>query len=272
VVLMFQPGEEGCDGAGLMLQEGVLGAAGRPVRSAYGMHVFSSRFPRGTFTTRPGTLMAASDALFVTVRGRGGHGSAPHLGRDPVAAAAGMGTSRHNMVARPSSIVGADVVAVAALHAGTRYNVIPDEALFQATVRSFSSESRGQMRQLAPELCRSIGAAHGVEVDVEFHEEYPVTVNDAAHADFVQEVVRDVFGEERSALMPDPIAGAEDFSRVLEAVPGCYLFLGAHVGESLEGADNHSPRAMFDDSVLSDGSLLHAQLAMRALRRDSVPA
>jgi hippurate hydrolase len=270
VVLMFQPGEEGHDGAGLMLQEGVLNAAGRPVRSAYGMHVFSSRFPRGTFTTRPGTLMAASDALFVTVRGRGGHGSAPHLGRDPVAAAAEMVTSLQTMVTRRFSVFDPVVVTVGAFHAGTRYNVIPDEALFQATVRSFSAAAREQMRQLAPGLCRSIGAAHGVEVDVEFHEEYPVTVNDAAHSEFVHEVVRDVFGEERSALMPDPIAGAEDFSRVLEAVPGCYLFLGAHVGESFDGADNHSPRAMFDDSVLADGALLHAQLAIRALRRDAV--
>ncbi len=269
VVFMFQPGEEGWDGAGHMLAEGVLEAAGRPVHSAYGIHVFSSRYPRGTFTSRAGTLMAASGALFVTVHGKGGHGSAPHLGRDPVAAAAEMVTSLQTMVTRRFSIFDPVVVTVGAFHAGTRYNIIPEEAAFQATVRSFSAASQEQMAELAPQLCRSIAAAHGVEVDVEFRPEYPVTVNDAAHTQFVQDVVGEVFGEERFEEMADPIAGAEDFSRVLEEVPGCYVFLGAHTGDHMEGPDNHSTTATFDDSVLPDGALLHAQLAVRALRRDA---
>ena len=269
VVLMFQPGEEGWDGAGLMLDEGVLDAAGHPVTSAYGMHVFSSRYPRGIFTTRPGTLMAASDALFVTVRGDGGHGSAPHLSRDPVTAAAEMVTALQTMVTRRFDAFDPVVVTVGSFHAGSRYNVIPDDAVFQATIRTFSAAARDQMRVEAPTLCERIGSAHGLDVEAVFREEYPPTVNDPEHAEFAINVVDDVLGQERSQPLPHPVAGAEDFSRVLEAVPGCYIFLGAHTGDGPTGADNHSAHATFDDRVLADGALLHAQLAIRALQRDA---
>lgn len=270
VVLMFQPGEEGWDGAGLMLDEGVLDAAGHPVTSAYGMHVFSSRYPRGSFTTRPGTLMAASDALFVTVHGDGGHGSAPHLGRDPVTAAAEMVTALQTMVTRRFDAFDPVVVTVGSFHAGSRYNIIPDDAVFQATIRTFSTASRDRIRVEAPTLCERIGSAHGLDVEAIFREEYPPTVNAPDHASFAFDVVDDVFGEQRRQPLPHPVAGAEDFSRVLEAVPGCYLFLGAHTGDAPTGPDNHSARATFDDRVLADGALLHAQIALRALERDAV--
>ncbi|MGH3504534.1 MAG: M20 metallopeptidase family protein [Nocardioidaceae bacterium] len=269
VVLMFQPGEEGWNGAGLMLDEGVLEAAGHPVGSAYGMHVQSSRYPRGSVSTRPDTLLAASDALFVTVHGVGGHGSAPHLGADPVTAAAEMVTALQTMVTRRFDAFDPAVVTVGAFHAGTRYNIIPDQAVFRATLRTFSAAAREQMREQAPRLCERIGAAYGLDVEAEHHSEYPATVNEPAHVEFANGVVRDVFGPERSRQLAHPLAASEDFSRVLQAVPGCYLLLGAHTGDTPDGADNHSPRATFDDSVLPDGALLHAQLAIRALRRDA---
>ena len=269
VVLMFQPGEEGWDGAGLMLAEGVLDAAGHPVTSAYGMHVFSSRYPRGSFTTRPGTLMAASDALFVTVHGEGGHGSAPHLGLDPVTTAAEMVTALQTMVTRRFDAFDPVVLTVGSFHAGSRYNIIPDDAVFQATIRTFSTAARDRMRVEAPRLCERIGSAHGLDVEAVFRDEYPPTVNAPDHAKFVADVVGDVFGEQRSQPLPHPVAGAEDFSRVLEAVPGCYVFLGAHTGEAPTGPDNHSAHATFDDRVLADGALLHAQLAIRALGREA---
>jgi amidohydrolase len=269
VVFMFQPGEEGWDGASVMIAEGVLEAAGTRVSSAYGMHVLSSRIPRGTFTLRPGPLLAASDGLFVTVRGRGGHGSAPHLGRDPVTGAAEMVTALQTLVTRRFDVFDPVVVTVGTLHAGTRYNIIPDEARFEATVRTFSPAARERIRREAPELCRRIGEAYGLEADVTWKDEYPVTVNDARHAEFTAGVITEVFGGERFEPLANPMTGAEDFSRVLDAVPGCYLFLGAHVGDHVDGPDNHSPRAAFDDAVLPDGALLHAQLAIRALRRDA---
>jgi hippurate hydrolase len=270
VVFMFQPGEEGWDGAGAMLAEGVLDAAGTRVSSAYGMHVMSSNIKRGVFTTRPGTLMAASDALHVTVVGAGGHGSAPHLARDPITAAAEMVTALQTLVTRRFDVFDPVVVTVGSFHAGTRWNVIPDEARFQATIRSLSGQAQERIRVEAVRLCESIAAAHGVDVDVRYDHEYPLTINDAAHATFVADTVNEVFGDDRDEPMAFPMLGAEDFSRVIAAVPGCYLMLGACPSDEYKTApNNHSPLAAFDDSVLPDGALLHAQLAVRALIRDS---
>lgn len=269
VVFMFQPGEEGWDGAGRMLEEGVLEAAGQRVSSAYGMHVFSSEIPRGRFSTRPGILMAASDGLQVTVRGAGGHGSAPHLARDPITAAAEMVTALQTLVTRRFNIFDPVVVTVGAFHSGTRRNIIPDEARFDATIRSFSAAAQDRIRAEAPELCRHIAAAYGLEAEATYHEEYPLTVNDPAHTSFASTVIAEVFGDDKFEPMRDPQAGAEDFSRVLQAVPGCYVMLGAHPGDDAQTPNNHSPRAVFEEEVMPDGALLHAQLAIRALQRDA---
>ena len=267
VVFMFQPGEEGWDGAGHMLAEGVLDAAGDRVQRAYGMHVIAGKLPRHQFTTRPGTLMAASDGLMVTVRGAGGHGSAPHRAKDPVSVAAEMIMALQAMVTRQFDIFDPVVITVGSFHAGTRRNIIPEEAVFEATVRSFSRAARERIQVASVRLCEAIAAAHGLEADARYTTEYPVTVNDAAQAAFATGVVADVFGEDRFTPMPDPEAGAEDFSRVLEEVPGCYLFLGACPDDDYDAAaDNHSPYAVFDDAVMPDGCLLHASLAIRALQ------
>jgi amidohydrolase len=266
VVFMFQPGEEGFDGAGRMLGEGVLDAAGPRVSRAYGIHVIAGKFPRGQFTTRPGTMMASSDALMVTVNGTGGHGSAPHRAQDPVTVAAQMVTSLQTMVTRQFSIFDPVVVTVGSFHAGTRRNIIPAQATFEATIRTFSAAARERIEAASVRLCEAIAAAHGLDADVRFVTEYPVTVNDAEQAGFASSVVADVFGEGRFSPMRDPDAGAEDFSRVLQEVPGCYLFLGACPHDDHDAAeDNHSPAALFDDSVMADGCLFHASLAIRAL-------
>jgi amidohydrolase len=267
VVFMFQPGEEGWDGAGHMLAEGVLDAAGPRVQRAYGVHVLAGKFPRHQFTTRPGTLMAASDGLMVTVRGAGGHGSAPHRAKDPVSVAAEIVTALQAMVTRQFDIFDPVVITVGTFHAGTRRNIIPEEAVFEATVRSFSRAARDRVQVASVRLCETIAAAHGLQAEVRYNTEYPVTVNDATQAAFAAGTVADVFGEDRFTPMPDPEAGAEDFSRVLEEVPGCYLFLGACPDDDYNAAeDNHSPRAAFDDAVMADGCLLHANLAIRALQ------
>lgn len=270
VVFMFQPGEEGWDGAGYMLREGVLDAAGARVTSAYGMHVMAAMNPRGQFTTRPGTLMAASDELRVTVRGAGGHGSAPHLGRDPVAVAAQLVGDLQTMVTRRFDVFDPVVLTVGMFHAGTKRNIIPDEATFQATVRTFSAEARERMRTASVQLCESVATGYGLEAEALYLEEYPITVNAPDHAAFAADIALEVFGEERYAPKVFPQSGSEDFSRVLEEVPGCYLFLGASPTEDYAASpNNHSPRAQFSDEVLSDGVLLHAELAIRALERDA---
>jgi hippurate hydrolase len=267
VVFMFQPGEEGWDGASYMIEEGVLDAAGTRVLSAFGMHVLSAQLPSGVFTTRPETLMAASDGLSVTVHGAGSHGSTPHLGRDPITAAAEMVTALQTMVTRRFDIFDPVVVTVGSMHGGTRRNIIPHEAGFDATVRTFSAAARERIRTESVRLCEKIASAHGVDVTAKFIDEYPATVNDAVSTSFATEVVTETFGEQRYRPMPFPQTGSEDFSRVLAAVPGCYLMLGASPGDDPAAAPyNHSPYAQFDESVLSDGALLHSQLAIRALR------
>ncbi len=244
--------------------------AGRRVAAAYGMHVLSALVPRSVFATRPGPLMAASDSMFVTVRGACGHGSAPHRSGDPVTAAAEMVTALQTLVTRRFDVFDPVVLTVGVLQAGTRRNIIPDEARFEATIRSFSAAAHDRIKAEAPALCRQIGAAFGLEVDAGYVDEYPVTSNDPGQAEFAAGVVSDVFGPARFQPLPVPVTGSEDFSRVLSEVPGCYLFLGAHTGDSHAGRpDNHSPRAEFDDSVLADGALLHAQLAIRTLHREN---
>ncbi len=270
VVFMFQPGEEGWDGAGAMLREGVLDASGRRADSAYGMHVMSSILPRSSFTTRPGILMAASDGLHVTVRGAGGHGSTPHLAKDPVTVAAQIVGDLQTLVTRRFDVFDPVVITVGMFHAGTKRNIIADIAEFDATIRTFSEEARDRMRTEAVRLCEQVAAAYGLEADAVYSDEYPTTVNDAAHAAFATEVVQEVFGAERFAPMKAPLTGAEDFSRVLAAVPGCFLFLGASPSDDPQHAEtNHSPRATFDDCVLPEGVHLHTELAVRALQRDA---
>ncbi|HEV7896901.1 MAG TPA: M20 family metallopeptidase [Planosporangium sp.] len=267
VVFMFQPGEEGMDGAGHMIAEGVLSAAGRPVDVAYGLHVLSSQIGRGVFSSRPGPLMAASDGLFVRVVGAGGHGSRPHSALDPVPTACEMVTALQTMVSRRFDVFDPVVLTVGSFHAGTKRNIIPDDAIFEATVRTFTPATSEQVREHAIQLCQSIAAAHGLQVEVRYETEYPATVNHEAEHYFVADTVREVFGEERFSDLANPMTGSEDFSRVLNSVPGAYLFLGACVTDDPESApSNHSPRAAFADSVLADGAALLAELAMRRLR------
>ena len=264
VVLMFQPGEEGFDGAGHMIREGVLDAPGRRVDAAYGMHVFSSLEPYGQFCTKPGVMMSASDGLFVTVLGAGGHGSAPHAAKDPVTAAAEMVTALQVMITRQFNMFDPVVLTVGVLQAGTKRNVIPESARFEATIRTFSEASRDRMMTAIPQLLQGIASAHGLEVDVDYRGEYPMTVTDEDETHTAENVISDMFGDSRLSRWATPISGSEDFSRVLAEVPGTFVGLSA-VPRGVDHTTspfNHSPYATFDDGVLSDGAALYAELAV----------
>lgn len=266
VVFMFQPGEEGFDGAGHMIKEGVLTASGKKADATYGIHVMSSAIPQGTFTTKPGTMMASSDELHVTVVGMGGHGSQPHTAKDPIPVAAEMVSALQLLITRSFNAFDPVVITVGQFHAGTKANIIPDTAEFQATIRTFSAENRTRIQAEAVRLCKSIAEGYGLKANIEVIEQYPVTVNNDAHAQFIGTVVTDLFGTEGFLEMPYPVAGAEDYSRVLEEVPGSYVFLGASVDQDPTKSEvNHSPRAMFDDAVLYRGTALLSELAVRSL-------
>jgi amidohydrolase len=269
VIFMFQPGEEGHAGARHMINEGVLDAAGERPVAAYGLHVTSQRLPCGTFSTRPGAMLAAADQITVTVHGRGGHASVPHHAADPIPVACEMVTALQTLVTRKFDVFDPVVITVGSFHAGTTDNVIPDEATFLATARSFSPESRSRLAELVPQLIGDIARGHGLTAEAVYAAEYPVTVNDAAETAFAAETIAAVFGAERGERAEFPLTGAEDFSFVLEQVPGAFVMLGACPPgtDPATAPTNHSAHAVFDDAALADGTALYAELALRRLAR-----
>ncbi|WP_345609180.1 M20 metallopeptidase family protein [Pseudonocardia adelaidensis] len=262
VVLMFQPGEEGWEGARTMIEEGVLDAAGPRVAAAFGMHVFSTLPQR--FHTRRGAVLASSSALEVTVHGEGGHASAPHLARDPVLVVAEM-VQALTLVTRRTDVFDPVVLTVTVLHGGARRNIIPASAGFEATVRTFSDATATRVGDEARRLLDGLATAHGVEVDARFVRERPATVSDADEVSFVEQTVRDALGEEWLRPLEHPFTGAEDFSRVLAEVPGAFVALGAlpDGADPARAAFNHSGHAVFDEAVLPLGAALHAEIALR---------
>ena len=268
IVFMFQPGEEGAHGAEKMIEEGILTAAGRKADAAYGLHVLSYRLPSGRFGCRPGPLMSASDGLFVEVVGRGGHGAKPYLTRDPMPAACEMVLALQTMVTRRFNIFDPVLITVGLIRGGTKRNIIPDSVRFEATIRSYSPENRVLVRRLCDEVLAGVASAHGVRAEITHEAEYPVTVNDRTEAAFVADTVREVFGEENYRHEATPESPSEDFSFVLDNVPGAFVFLGASDADDPDAApSNHSPLATFDDSVVPDGATLLAELAIRRLAR-----
>lgn len=263
IIFMFQPGEEGADGCRYMLDEGLLAVAGRLPSAAYAIHVWSALDPLGIFSTKPGPIMAAADVAKVKVVGRGGHGSAPQLAADPVPALAELVTATHALTTRKFDIFDPVVITVGRIAAGSIANVIPEEGSFDATLRTFSKTSRDHLLAELPKLVSGIAAAHGVEGQCEIVEQYPVTVNHPPEADKVAASVTELFGADRHLRWERPLAGAEDFSRILEQVPGCFIGLSACPPEldPTTAPFNHSAYARFDDSVLVDGAVLLASLA-----------
>ncbi|WP_327070269.1 M20 metallopeptidase family protein [Kitasatospora sp. NBC_01302] len=274
VVFMFQPGEEGGGGAGIMIEEGVLTAAGEPPVAAYALHVAAAVLPLGLVATRPGPIMASSDTLSITVRGRGGHGSSPHYALDPIPVACEAVLALQTMATRRFDVQDPVVLTVGSFHAGTAENVIPDQAVLGATVRAFSPEARERALTEAATVVRGIAAAHGLSAEVEHREGYPVTVNHAAETAFAIRTAGRLLGTERLVEMPRPVTGSEDFGMVAERVPSAYLMVGACPPDRdpAKAPYNHAPQAAFDDSVLGDAAALLAALALDRLDQQAAGA
>ncbi|MEU9337110.1 M20 family metallopeptidase [Streptomyces sp. NPDC048290] len=267
VILMFQPGEEGHHGARLMIDEGVLEAAGPRPSAAYALHVASSLLPAGLLLTRKGPLMAGGDALRVTVRGHGGHDSQPQLLKDPVPAACEMVLALQTFANRAFDPLDPALISVGSIHAGVAANVIPDEAELKIGVRTFGPGAKARVVPGLRKLLEGIAAAHGVEVEVEHTMDYPVTVVDPAETDFAATTVEEELGPGRLIWSPHPLSASEDFSFVLDEVPGTLLFLGACPPDRdpATASFNHHPDAAFGHEVLGDGARLLAALARRRL-------
>lgn len=267
VVFMFQPGEEGDHGARHMLEEGVLKAGGRPVEQAFALHITSTA-QSGMVMCRPGPMMASADAFTVTVTGKGGHGAMPDRAVDPVPAAAAMVGALQTMVTRRFSVFDPAVVTVGRISAGTTSNIIPETAELQGTVRTLSDRSRALVQSEIPKVCEHIAAAHGCTTKFRIDTGYPSTNNDAAVAPRVLELAGALLGQKNSSLMAEPLMASEDFSYVLQQVPGALAFLGACPPGVTpdEAAPNHSNRVHFDESAFAHGVALYAAFALDALR------
>lgn len=267
IVFMFQPGEEGFHGARYMLDEGLLDVDGaEPVSAAFALHI-SSQFPAGTINLRGGPQMASSDTLRITVRGSGGHASAPHEALDPIPVACEITQALQTMVTRRISVFDPAVLTVAHISAGTTSNIIPEVAEIEGTIRALSEHTRAAVATHATRIAEGVAAAHGLSATVEVESGYPVTVNDAGFAEFASSVAVGLLGADRVTAMPDPIMGAEDFSYVLARVPGAMAFLGGCPPE-LDPADapaNHSNKVVFDEQAMATGVATYASVALRHL-------
>ncbi|TWP51533.1 amidohydrolase [Lentzea tibetensis] len=267
VVFMFQPGEEGFHGARFMLDEGLLDVAGRPVEKAFALHI-TSTLRSGVVTCRPGPIMASADTFHVHVKGRGGHGAMPHDALDPVPAAAAMVGALQTMVGRRVSVHAPAVVTVAHLKAGTTTNIIPETATLEGTIRTLSEATRGLVHKELKQVVKHTAAAYGCHAEVSIVPGYPVTVNDDRVGQHVVDLAAESMGARWSEPMTDPLMGAEDFSYVLQKVPGALAFLGAcpRGVDLAEAAPNHSNRVLFDEAAMEHGVATYAAFALDALR------
>ena len=267
VAFRFQPGEEGHHGAKVMLDEGLLAqAAGgaEAVSLAFAIHQ-TPTLPTGVIATRARSLLASADSLQVTIRGRGGHASMPHHALDPIPIACEIVLALQSMVTRRVDAFDPAVVTVSRIRSGTTSNVIPETAELIGTIRTVSEKTRAAVLDEVRRVAEGIAGAHGAEADVDLVEGYPVTVNDDDAARFALDTAGLLLGERGAIEMPNPVMGAEDWSYVLQEVPGCMAFLGTAPAPG-RVAPNHSNRMVLDEAAMAVGIATHAAVALRWLR------
>lgn len=265
VIFMFQPGEEGYGGAKIMLEEGLLEATGDTPIGAYAIHVAPG--PRGAFVTRSGTAGAGSNQMEIVVKGRGGHGSQPHQTLDPVPVAAEIILALQSFVTRRFDAFDPIILSVTQLVGSDATNVIPETATLRATIRTLSESSLARVQEEIPRLAEHIAAAHGLTAEAKVDVLYPALINTEAETTEVLGWLREQFGEQRVVEQPTPGMGSEDFSFVLNEVPGTFLALLSTPPEvDVASAEfNHSPRAVFDDALLGDQAAALALVAWQKL-------
>ena len=260
VRFMFQPGEEGSGGARVMIDEGVLDGVDR----AFALHI-TPNIPIGRAACRPGPILASADTFHVTVTGRGGHASTPYLCTDPVPAMAAMIGAVQTVVTRQVDVFKPALVSITHVAAGTTTNVIPETAFFEGTIRCVSEQTRRRIRAAVERVCTQVAAAHDCSAEVDLVEGYPVTVNDADEAARFAQVCAATLGEKSHVTLPSPVMGGEDFSMLLQRVPGAMALLGvcpADIADSREAPPCHSNRMRIDEAGLRHGIALHVAMAL----------
>jgi amidohydrolase len=261
VAFMFQPGEEGYHGARHMIDDGLLDVA-RP-DAAFALHI-SPNMPSGVVVSRAGTLMASTDTISATITGRGGHAAMPHDCLDPIPIACEIVGALSSYIARSVPVTDPAVLSITKFHAGTAHNIVPQSVELLGTMRTLSEKRRSEVRAAFVRIVEGIAAAHGATAEARIEPGYPVTVNDARATALVRDCAEAMGGA--WAEMP-PMMGAEDFSYVLQQVPGAMSFIGV-APPGTDPATNpplHNTRMTIDEGVMARGIALHCAVATRFL-------
>jgi amidohydrolase len=274
VMFMFQPGEEGHHGAKFMLEEGLLDrmpmgdGSESPVTGAFALHITSS-MPTGMIAGKGGALMASADTLRIVITGRGGHASQPHSTIDPIPIACEIVTALQTFMTRRIDVFDPGIITVAKITAGTTNNVIPETAEILGTIRAVSELTRQKLHDGIRRVAQGIAATHEASAEVELTFGYPVTINHDDDAARAMSAAGRLLGQSNLITMKNPVMGSEDFSYVLQKVPGSLLFLGAtpHDRNPFEAAPNHSNRVFYDEQAMVSGMAVYSAVAMDHLAR-----
>ena len=260
--VIFQPAEEGGGGGEVMVKEGLFERF--PANEVYALHNWPG-LPPGKMAVRAGPVMAATDEIQITVRGRGGHAAMPHLAVDPVVASAHIITALQSIASRNVSPIDAAVVSICSMATSQVgvFNVIPDQVKLVGTVRSFQPETRDLAERRLREIVTKTAEALGASAEVTYARGYPATVNSAREAQFAAQVGKRLFGPDNVITEHEPTMGGEDFSFMLQERPGAYVFLGQ--GGAAGGCLLHNPNYDFNDEVIPLGAGYLAALVEEAL-------
>jgi amidohydrolase len=262
VHFIFQPAEENEGGGRVMVQQGLFEKF--PVEAVYGMHNWPG-MPAGKFALRAGPMMASFDIFEITVKGKGTHAALPHLGIDPIVAAAQIATGLQTITSRSLHPLDSAVVSVTQIHGGDTWNVIPDEVVLRGTTRSFKPELQDAIEAGIRRIAEGVATAMGATVDLRYERRYPPTVNSPAETETAAATAAEVVGETNVDRELMPTMGSEDFAFMLEAKPGAYVFIGN--GSGGNGAGLHNPHYDFNDEILPIGASYWAKLVERVLAK-----
>ncbi|MFL5041490.1 MAG: M20 aminoacylase family protein [Xanthobacteraceae bacterium] len=256
-VVIFQPAEEGGAGANAMVKDGLMERFA--IEEVYGMHNFPG-LAVGEFAIRPGPIMAAADRIGIEITGVGGHAARPHLTVDPVLVGAHIVSQVQSIVSRNVDPADAAVVSISVFQAGNVDNVIPQTARLGGTARSFRPETRDLLERRLKEIVQGTAQLHGATARLTYTRDYPVTRNHEQQTAFAATVAAEIAGTDRVNVNVDPVMGAEDFSFMLQARPGAFIFVGN--GDS---AGLHNPAYDFNDDIIPVGASYWARLVETAL-------
>jgi len=256
-VVIFQPAEEGGAGGKAMVRDGLMERF--RIEEVYGMHNYPG-LPLGQFAIRPGPIMAAADRIYIDIEGRGGHAARPHISIDSILVGSQILNQLQSIVARNVDPLDAAVISICQFHAGSADNIIPQTARLSGTARSLTPEVRDLLEQRVREVVEGTAKLYGAKVKLVYKRDYPVTRNHERQAEFAASVAREVAGRERVDDQAAPVMGAEDFSFMLEARPGAFIFVGN--GDS---AGLHHPAYDFNDEAIPIGASYWVKLVETAL-------